>query len=164
MNWEGCPPGFTRIYLDNNQITEINWGGCPDSLTTIYLNINRITNIDWEFCPVGLTRIYFSNNQITEMNWEGCPPGLTTIYLRDNKITEMNWNGCRNDLIDSIYPFTKKYLEYKKTDAFVPYLPEVSKLKKEIHYELNSIWWKCPDGILFKEDIQNLINSGLFET
>jgi hypothetical protein len=72
----------------------------------------------------------------------------------------MNWDGCRNDLITSIPEFYKDYLEYKKTDAFIPYLPVVSKIKKEIHYELESIWWKCPDGILFKEDIQNLMDSG----
>jgi hypothetical protein len=71
-----------------------------------------------------------------------------------------------SDLITCIYPknFYKDYLEYKKTDAFIPYLPIVCKNKKELHYELNSIWWKCPDGILFKEDVKELANSGLFET
>jgi hypothetical protein len=26
----------------------------------------------------------------------------------------------------------------------------------------NSIWWKCPDGILFKEDVKELMDSGYF--
>jgi hypothetical protein len=72
----------------------------------------------------------------------------------------MNWVGCRNDLITLIYPkpLYNEYLEYKKSKDFIPYLPNI-KDKKELHYELNSIWWSCPDGILFKEDVKESMDS-----
>ena len=161
IDWKKYDSTDTVIDLRYNKITEMNWNGCPPSLTSISLNCNKITEMNWNGCPPGLTKIDLTFNKITVMNWDGCPPGLTEINLSFNIITEMNWEGCRNVLIN-ILPCTyhDEYKKYKKTDAFIPYLPIVSKLKKELHYEIESIWWKCPDGILFKEDIKNLIESG----
>lgn len=48
------------------------------------------------------------------------------------------------------------YIEYKKSNKFVPYLPEISPLKKELHYEMEAIWYSCPNGVRYLEDITEL--------
>jgi hypothetical protein len=97
------------------------------------------------------------------MNWEGCLPGLTKILLEHNKITEMKWEGCRNKFITNFgnHKYLKEYLEYKKSDDFIPYLPTVCKNKKEIYYEIVHKLSTPPNGCLFLEDLQEMKSLGL---
>jgi Leucine-rich repeat (LRR) protein len=113
--------------------------------------------MNWDSCPNSLTEINLSKNELSEINWVGCPPGLTTIGLSYNKITQMNWDSCRNEFITRLAnPYFSDYLIHKQSKNFIPYLPIVSKEKKELHYSLSHIWWSCPNGIRYLEDVQEL--------
>jgi hypothetical protein len=164
MNWDSCPSCLTTIDLGGNEITEMNWDSCPSCLTTIDLRGNELTEMNWDSCPSCLTTIDLGNNKITQMNWEGCPHGLETIYLGGNKITQMNWDSCRNEFITGLKnPYYSDYLKHKQSKNFIPYLPIVSKEKKELHYALSHIWWSCPNGIRYLEEVQELKeNFGMF--
>lgn len=190
INWDNCPSTIKIVCLSHNKITKMNWLGCPISIEKIYLNNNQITEMNWEKAPslTNLTFIDLMCNKITEINWKEVPPNLKYIDLMINKITKLNWNGvprflefiylpssvnlcsinwrdCRNDEICIIYPanLLVDYQNYKESKDFIPYLPDTSP-KKELHYELESIWWSAPNGIRYIEDIQELKQEGFFSS
>jgi hypothetical protein len=90
------------------------------------------------------------------MKWKGCPPGLQYIYIEDNYLESMNFDYCRNVYIKEMDIYHEEYYDHTLSDKFIPYLPLVSKEKKELHYEFESIWWSCPNGVRYLEDVQEL--------
>ena len=143
---------------------KIDWLVYDETTTEIDLSYNNINEINWNNCPQNLNIIDLNFNYISEMNWENCPQSLREIYLASNKISKMNWKNCPWDIENFFNDDIKlEYENHKKSRNNIPYLPIISKDRKELIYELNHIWSLAPNGVLFKEGIKELEEMGMFQ-
>lgn len=89
----------------------------------------------WKDIPSDLVYIRFNN--ISSINWEGAPSGLKEINLEYNEITDIKWKNVPSSLVKINLSFNN-----------------ISRI--------NHLWWSCPNGVRFKDEVKELQESGYF--
>jgi Leucine-rich repeat (LRR) protein len=81
---------LTKLWLGNNQISDVSAIAHLTNLTELWLDNNQISEVSAIANLTNLTELYLSNNQISEVSAIANLTNLTTLSLHNNQISDVS--------------------------------------------------------------------------
>ena len=90
---------LTRLYLDENGLTELPARLLPSSLRSLSASSNRIAAVSDLRCLAQLTDLRLASNRLTELGWLAGVASLSRLSVAGNRLCSLQ---CLNPLRFSI--------------------------------------------------------------
>jgi Leucine-rich repeat (LRR) protein len=140
-NYIGCLTNLQRLWLNNNQLTEINSIGNLTNLKYLYLSNNKLTVIPNSIKNLtNLRELYLNNNSLSNIpDSIMYLPKLHSLLLNDNKLT--NISSSILTISNKIYLNESSYqINYLDSECEFLLFNSLSTSLTNLPYNLKELW------------------------
>jgi Leucine-rich repeat (LRR) protein len=162
ISWKNCPDSLLRADFSHNRIKTITLKNASKNLTVLHLHYNTIRKIVWDADVKKLEVVDLRKNKISLLNWKDSPVNLKYLHLDLGKLFDYHFCHCRSENLVIHDKILQEYYDHhKKSPYYIPYLPLISAERKSLMDEVIHRALLPPNGFLYLEGVNELLELGL---